>query len=125
MKHNNFKFTIKFILTEGTDRKLLEDYIQACCYAMPQPCCTPKDILITYYRDNRYTAYIEMIVKDYGVPQVGIDIVAGWIAQMYEHCINFSIDTMFIHPKANPPANGAIIRWDYINNCPIVQMIQE
>jgi hypothetical protein len=66
-----------------------------------------------------------MEVKDYGVPQVGIDIVASWIEAMYRHCVNFTIDTMIVHPKADPPANGAVIRWDYDNDRPIVQMIQE
>jgi len=91
---------------------------------MQQPCCELVDLLVTYHKGNEYIGYVELMVMDYGVAQVGVDIVANWIQEMYTHCLNFRIETMIVHPKAGLPASGAIIRWDYHNGCPIVQAIE-
>ena len=125
MKHNEFRFTIKVNIPDGTPRALIEEYVEACCDTMPQPCCKVIEILTTYYRDDEYLVYLKMQVKDYEVPEVGIDIVAAWIEIMYNHCVDFTIDTMIIHPQADVPANGAIIKWDHINNCLIIQTLTE
>lgn len=125
MRHNNFKFTVKFILPHGDYREALKKYVQTCCQNMSQQCCEPTDLLITYHRDDEYIGYIELLVRDYGVPQVGTGIVAQWIKEMYTHCVNFHIEAMIVHPKAGLAGGGAIIRWDYTNDCPIVQAIKE
>lgn len=91
---------------------------------MYQQCVEPKDILTSYLRPNTFYSYVELIVKDYGVPEVGVDLVAAWIEQLYKHCDGFVIDAVIVHPKTDPPARGAVIKWDYINNCPVVQVIE-
>ena len=72
-------------------------------------------------RRSTYIAFLNVVAKDYGVPQVGVDLIAEWVGQLYKHIDGFQIDAVIVHPKRD--AKGAIIRWDYINDCPIVKLI--
>lgn len=92
---------------------------------MYQNCVEPQEILTTFLRDNTYVTYLDLIVKDYGVPEVGVDLVGAWIEQLYKHCSGFVIDTVLVHPKTDPPARGALIKWDYINDCLVIKVITE
>jgi len=123
VRHNNFKFTIRFVDSKTREKGFLNEYIQLCCNGMYQDCTEPEEILTTEVEQNIYITYMTLIVKDYGVPEVGVDLVASWIKQLYEHCDGFIVDTVIIHPKTNPPAMGAIVQWDYTNNCPIIKVI--
>jgi hypothetical protein len=123
VRHNNFRFTIKFVIPDNWDRGFINEYIKLCCDGMYQNSTEPKDVLTSYLRPNVYVSYLELTVKDYGVPEVGVDLVTAWIEQLYKHCDGFVIDVVIVHPKTDPPARGAVIKWDYVNNCPIVQVI--
>ena len=123
VRHNNYKFTIQFVIPENLDRSFLNNYIEICCSKMYQQCIMPGEILTSYLRPNTYVTYMTIIAKDYGVPEVGVELVAAWIEQLYKHCDGFVIDTVIVHPKTDPPARGAVIKWDYTNDCPIVKII--
>ena len=123
MRHNNFNFTIKFIIPSDTDRNLIDDYIQLCCEGMYQHSIFPEEILTTYLKPNTYTSYVKFIVKDYGVPEVGVDLIAAYVELLFKHCDGLTIDAIIIHPKTDPPAMGAVIKWDYVNNCAVIKVI--
>lgn len=125
MRHNHFKFTIKFLIPDDWNRSFIEEYLYQCCDRMYQECVSIQDLLISYYRANTYVAYLTLNMKDYGVPQVGVDLVSVWIEQLYKHADGFMIDTVIIHPKIDPPAKGALIKWDYANDCPIVKVLND
>lgn len=123
VNHNSFKFTIKFLISDDVPaREVLQEYIKISCDNMEQPCIEPGQIIVTYIRTNTYLAHLDLIAKDYGVPQVGVDIVAAWIQQLYLNCDGFAVDAVVVHPKND--AKGAVVRWDYTNNCPIVKLIK-
>ena len=94
---------------------------------MYQECVEVGEILTSQTKSDTYTdttiSSLVITTMDYGVPEVGIDLVAAWIEQLYKHCEGFIIDAVIVHPKTNPPAKGAIIQWDYVNDCPIVRVI--
>jgi len=90
---------------------------------MYQQCVETGEILTSCLRPNVYVSYLNIITKDYGMPQVGVDLLAAWIEQIYRHCEGFAVDMIIVHPKTDPPATGAIVQWDYINDCPIVKEI--
>ena len=123
MRHNNFKFTIKFVIPDNWDRKFIDEYIQLCCDGMYQKSVEPQELLTSYLRPNTYVTYLDLTVRDYGVPEVGVDLVAAWIQQLYKHCDGFVVDAVIVHPKTDPPARGAVIKWDYINDCPVIKVI--
>lgn len=83
------------------------------------------EIITSHLRPDIYISYLTLTTKDYGVPQIGVDLIAAWIELLYKHCDGFVIDAVIVHPKANPPARGALIQWDYLNDCPIVRVITQ
>ena len=123
MRHNNFNFTINFIIPSNQNRRIIDDYIRLCCDGMYQKCVEPEKILTSYLKPNTYTSYVKFIVKDYGVPEVGVDLIASYVEQLFKHCDGLTIDAVIIHPKTDPPAMGALIKWDYVNNCAVIKVI--
>ena len=122
VRHNNFKFTIK-IVSPKIDEKFFKQYLQDCADALPQEVIKLGEIIVGELRADAHIAYLSIQALDYGMPQVGIHLVAAWVEQLYKHCDGFIIDAIIIHPKADPPARGAVIRWDYTNDCPVVEIL--
>ena len=92
---------------------------------MPQEVIKIGEVVTGKLRDDVHVIYLTTQALDYGFPIVGIHLVAAWIEQLYKNCDGFVIDIIIVHPKADPPARGAVIRWDYTNNCPVVEVIAE
>jgi len=88
---------------------------------MVQDVVETGDIVIARLNKHLWIVQLAVVVKDYGVPQVGVDIVSAWISEIFRHLDTFLIDAMIVHPKKD--GNGALIKWDYNNNCPIVKVI--
>lgn len=114
---------MKCVISEDIPaRAVIKDHINNACLNLAQDTIQTGEITIG--KVNRYVWVVQLIalVKDYGVPQVGVDIVAIWIGELFKYLDNFLIDAMIVHPKKD--GSGALIRWDYDHNCPIVKVIQ-
>lgn len=124
MEHTVYKFTVKFVVSDDIPAKeIIQDYIHMVTANMPNQCTELGNMQIAYWRGNKFVAHLDLVAKDYGVPQVSIVITAEWIKQLYRESAEdeFDIDAIIIHPR--PDALGAVIKWDWTNDCPIVKVI--
>lgn len=128
MTHNEFKFTIRCLATDDIPaRDIIADYIKTVVESMPTQCLTTKELLITFYKDTTYIAYLTLIAHDYGVAVVGIDIVSEWIGQLFQNLgvdgenFGFDIEMAVIHPRNS--GSGAIVTWDYNKNEPVIKIL--
>jgi hypothetical protein len=124
VEHTVYKFTLKFLASDDVPaRDLIKDYIYMVTYNMPNGCVEVGNVQVAFWRGGCFAAYLDLIAKDYGVPQVSIMLTAEWIKQLYRESKNreFKIDAIVIHPR--PDALGAVIKWDWVNDCPIVKVI--
>ncbi len=103
-------------------KDFFKKYIDVCCERMAQSSVELDDVIIIHLKNHIHLSYLTIITKDYGVIDVGVSLMATWIDTMYKYCYDFLIDIIIIHPKFNL-TNGAIIRWDYINDCPIFKIL--
>ena len=123
MKHNTYRFTIKCLVPEDIPaREEIKNHIYNACQNMVQDVIEISDLTIGKCGRHIWVVQLIIQIKDYGVPQVGVDIVAVWIGELFRHLDNFLIDAMIVHPKKD--GRGAIIRWDYDYNVPIVKVIK-
>jgi hypothetical protein len=123
VKHNVYRFTIKALVPEDIPaQEVVKDHVQTACQNMAQDVIDISDITIGKIGRHTWIVQLIILVKDYGVPQVGVDIVAVWIGELFRHLDSFLIDAMIVHPKKD--GKGALIRWDYDHNVPIVKVIQ-
>lgn len=124
MKHGTHKFTVKFVMDDKIPGKeLVTDHLRTVVNGMDHQCCDLKNLVVTYWKSSSLIAIFDLITRDYGVPQVGVYIAAEWIRRLYREAADgYRVDTIVIHPSPN--TTGAIVKWDHINDCPIVKMIQ-
>jgi len=123
VEHTVYRFTVKFIVSDDIPAKeVIRDYLQMVTSNMANQCVEVDNIQIAWQK-NYFAAHLDLCAKDYGVPQVSIMLTAEWIKQLYRESSesDFEIDATIIHPR--PDALGAIIKWDWTNDCPIVKVI--
>lgn len=127
MKHTTYKFTIKFTVSDDVPAKdVISDYIEMVTINMPNKCVEVGKIQTIYWQNKCFVTYLDLVPQDYGVPQVSVVLTAKWIKQLYRESVEdlgFKIDAIIIHPR--PDHLGAVIKWDWINDCPIVKVIAE
>jgi len=121
--HNHYYFTIRCFVNEFLTAPHIIGYFNHIANSLPHKQAQIIETATANCGECVYLAYLTLEVRDYGVGQAGIDIAVNFIREIYSDCSEdrggFHIDIMVVYHNRK----GAIIRWNYQLNEPIVEEI--
>lgn len=126
MEHNLFKFTLRtrFDPDEPVSSQII-DYLAYVTENLDNDSAKIDDIFIVSYERDMALTYVKLCVSDYGVAQMGVDIVNLWMHKIFTGPPEFGItvDAIVAHPLANV-ATGALIEWDGTTDTPKITELE-
>jgi len=126
VEHNVFRFTIWCTVLSTSPNSIYNHFVNS-ADKLAHKSIRVVGIIINQPKDGNYIVDLKLEVRDYGVGQVGVDIIGEYIRQIYydqhkkeKYAIN--IDACKIHPCEG--GKGAFIRWNRDKNEVVVDEIE-
>lgn len=69
-----------------------------------------QDFETDYFRSGYYVVEIDVMAHDYGVPEIGIDLISSWCGKVFDFDLPFIINELLIHPSDH--TYGTLIKYD-------------
>tara|TARA_R100001244_G_scaffold25113_4_gene25658 strand:- start:103951 stop:104346 length:396 start_codon:yes stop_codon:yes gene_type:complete len=130
VKHNLFKFTLRAEFDPAIAAgEQIESYVSRITRSLSFDQADLEDIYTIPIKgqENLALSYVKLLVRDYGVGQVGVDIVNGWMYRLFvgslKSSLNVKIQAVVAHPLVYV-ATGALIEWDWEHNKPIIYELE-